>query len=63
MTQMPSLFGVKGGGHNFFERAFLLAGQLSQMQYPVLVVGVIAIGLAPDPPSRPQVCGRNDLLG
>ena len=22
MTQLPSLFGVKGGGHNFFERAF-----------------------------------------
>ncbi len=45
MTQMPSLFGLKGGGHNFFERAFLLAGQLGQMQYLVLVVGVIAIGL------------------
>src|SRR5216684_6207256 len=45
MTQIPSLFGVKGGGHNFFERAFLLAGQLSQMQYLVLVVGVIAVGL------------------
>jgi SulP family sulfate permease len=43
MTQMPSLFGVKGGGHNFFERTFLLVGQLSQMQYLVLVVGVIAI--------------------
>jgi MFS superfamily sulfate permease-like transporter len=26
MTQLPSLFGVKGGGHNFFERAFTLAG-------------------------------------
>jgi SulP family sulfate permease len=45
MTQMPSLFGVKGGGHNFFERAFLLAGQFSQMQYLVVVVGVVAIGL------------------
>ena len=45
MTQLPSLFGVNGGGHNFFERAFLLAGQLGQMQYLVLVVGVIAIGL------------------
>jgi sulfate permease, SulP family len=45
MTQLPSLFGVKGGGHNFFERAFLLAGQLSQMQYLVLIVGVVAIGL------------------
>ena len=45
MTQLPSLFGVKGGGHNFFERAFLLAGQLGQMQYLVLAVGVIAIVL------------------
>src|SRR6266481_6021904 len=45
MTQLPSLFGVKGGGHNFFERAFLFAGQLGQVQYLVLVVGLIAIGL------------------
>ena len=45
MTQLPSLFGVKGGGHNFFERAFLLAGQLGQVQYLVLIVGVVAIGL------------------
>jgi len=45
MTQLPSLLGVKGGGHNFFERAFLLAGQLGQMQYLVLAVGVVAIGL------------------
>jgi MFS superfamily sulfate permease-like transporter len=43
MTQLPSLFGVKGGGHNFFERAFTLAGQLGQMQYLVPVVGVIAL--------------------
>src|SRR5712672_1469335 len=45
MTQLPSLFGVTGGGHNFFERAFLLAGQLGQIHYLVLLVGVIAIGL------------------
>jgi sulfate permease, SulP family len=45
MTQLPSLFGVNGGGHNFFERAFLLAGQLGQMQYLVLAVGIIAIAL------------------
>src|SRR4029079_18968820 len=32
MTQLPSLFGVKGGGHNFFERVVLLAAQLGQMQ-------------------------------
>ncbi len=45
MTQLPSLLGVKGGGHNFFERAFLLAGQLGQMQFLVLAVGAIAIAL------------------
>ena len=45
ITQLPNLFGVKGGGHNFFERAFLLAGQLSEMQHLVLLVGGIAIGL------------------
>ena len=45
MTQLPSLFGVKGGGHNFFERAYLLAGELGQMQFLVLVVGVVAIAL------------------
>jgi len=43
MTQLPSLFGVKGGGHNFFDRAFLLVGQLGQTQYVVLIVGVVAI--------------------
>jgi len=45
MTQLPSLFGVTGGGHNFFERAFLLVGQLGQIHYLVLLVGIIAIGL------------------
>jgi sulfate permease, SulP family len=43
MTQLPSLFGVAGGGHNFFERAVLFAGQLGQMHYLVFAVGVIAI--------------------
>ena len=45
MTQLPSLFGVTGGGHNFFDRAWLLVGQLGQMHYLVLIVGVVAIGL------------------
>jgi MFS superfamily sulfate permease-like transporter len=36
---------VKGGGHNFLERAFLLAGQLGQMQYLVVLVGLTALGL------------------
>ena len=39
MTQLPSLLGVAGGGHNFFERAVLLAGQLGQTNYLVLAVG------------------------
>src|SRR3984885_10871230 len=45
MTQLPSLFGVAGGGHNFFERVFLFAGELGQMRLIVLVIGIIAIGL------------------
>ena len=45
MTQLPSLFGVAGGGHNFFDRAWMLLGQLGQMHYLILMVGVVAIGL------------------
>jgi high affinity sulfate transporter 1 len=45
MTQLPSLLGVAGGGHNFFERAGLLAAQIGQVHYPVLAVGGIAIAL------------------
>jgi SulP family sulfate permease len=45
MTQLPSLFGVAGGGHNFFERAVLLAGQLGGMNVVVLAIGGIAIAL------------------
>ena len=45
MTQLPSLFGVPGGGHNFFERAVLFIGQLGQTNLIVLVVGVVAVAL------------------
>ena len=45
MTQLPSLFGVAGGGHNFFERAMLLAGQLGQIHLLVLAVGAVALAL------------------
>ena len=45
MTQLPSLFGVPGGGHNFFDRAWRFAGQLGQAQPVILLVGVVAIGL------------------
>src|SRR4051812_23349755 len=43
MTQLPSLFGVTGGGHNFFERVLMFAGQLGQTQILVLALGSIAI--------------------
>jgi sulfate permease, SulP family len=43
MTQLPSLIGVAGGGHNFIERTVLLATQLGQTRYLVLAVGIIAI--------------------
>ena len=45
MTQLPSLLALPGGGHNFFDRTWLLAGQLGQMHYIVVAVGVVAIGL------------------
>src|SRR5262245_35994564 len=45
MTQLPKLFGVEGGGHNFFERVYLLLGQLGNMQLAVLAVGLVAIVL------------------
>ena len=45
MTQLPSLLGVTGGGHNFFERAVLLAAQLGQMNLFVFALGVVAIML------------------
>src|SRR5690349_20992439 len=40
MTQLPSLLGVTGGGHNFFERAVLLVGELGNVQYLVLAIGL-----------------------
>jgi len=43
MTQVPSLLGVAGGGHNFFERAALLAGQLGEINYLVFALGIVAI--------------------
>jgi high affinity sulfate transporter 1 len=45
MSQLPSLFGVAGGGHNFFERAVKLAGQLGDMHAIAPVIGLAAIAL------------------
>jgi SulP family sulfate permease len=45
MTQLPSLFGVAGGGRNFFDRLITLIGQLGGVQWIVLAVGLVAITL------------------
>src|SRR6185503_2944645 len=43
MTQLPSLFGVAGGGRNFFDRVITLVGQLSGVHWIVLAIGFVAI--------------------
>ncbi|HWV52435.1 SulP family inorganic anion transporter [Pseudorhodoplanes sp.] len=43
MTQLPGLFGVPGGGHNFFERVVVLASQLGQTQVLVFAIGAAAL--------------------
>ena len=43
MSQLPSLFGVAGGGHNFFDRTIRLASQLGEINLLVLAIGVAAI--------------------
>ena len=45
MTQLPKLFGVKGGGDHFFERAWTLAGQLGDTNLAVLAIGLAALAL------------------
>src|SRR6476469_8016500 len=45
MTQLPSLFGVAGGGRNFFDRAVKFGGQLGDMHVIVLAIGLAAIAL------------------
>jgi SulP family sulfate permease len=45
MTQLPKLFGVKGGGDSFFERAWTLVGQLNETNYAVLAIGLVALAL------------------
>ena len=45
MTQLPKLFGVPGGGDHFFERAWLLAGQLGETNLIVLGLGIAALAL------------------
>jgi sulfate permease, SulP family len=45
LTQLPKLFGVKGGGESFFERVAVLAGQLPDTNLVVLGFGLAVIAV------------------
>ncbi len=45
LTQLPKLFGVKGGGHNFFESAYALGSQLPDTNLAVLAFGLAALAI------------------
>ena len=45
MTQLPKLFGVKGGGEDFFERIVVLWGQLPETNLAVLAFGLVALAV------------------
>ena len=45
LTQLPKLFGVKGGGEHFFERLVILGGQLPDTNLAVLAFGLAALAV------------------
>jgi SulP family sulfate permease len=45
LTQLPKLFGVKGGGESFYSRLMELFHQLPQTNFVVLIFGIISIFL------------------
>lgn len=45
MSQLPSLLGVAGGGHNFFDRAIRLFGQFGSIELLVFGIGAVALSL------------------
>lgn len=45
LTQLPKLLGVPGGGENFFERLWILVGQLPETNGVVLTFGLGALAL------------------
>jgi len=45
LTQLPKLFGVPGGGEQFYERVWILGGQLGDTNLAVLGFGLVAIAL------------------
>jgi sulfate permease, SulP family len=45
MTQLPSFFGLGGGGRNFFDRLMTLVEQLGGIHWIVLAIGLAAVVL------------------
>ncbi|MCX6160322.1 MAG: SulP family inorganic anion transporter [Ignavibacteriae bacterium] len=45
LTQLPKLFGVPGGGDNFFEHVIVLIEQLPQTDFTVLIFGISATAI------------------
>ncbi|MFO0817760.1 MAG: SulP family inorganic anion transporter [Pirellulales bacterium] len=45
LTQLPKFFGVSGGGDHFFERVWILAGQLPQTNLVVFAFGLVSLVL------------------
>jgi high affinity sulfate transporter 1 len=45
LTQLPKLFGVKGGGENFFERLTAIVQQLPDTNLTVFIFGISAIAI------------------
>ncbi|MBL7847248.1 MAG: SulP family inorganic anion transporter [Cyclobacteriaceae bacterium] len=45
VTQLPKLFGVEGGGHNFFERITILVSHLPETHTNILWFGLAALAL------------------
>ncbi|SHF82342.1 high affinity sulphate transporter 1 [Flavobacterium fluvii] len=45
LTQLPKLFGVKGGGENFLDRIIILIQQLPETNTAVLIFGITAIAI------------------
>lgn len=45
LTQLPKLFGISGGGHNFFDRLLHIFNQLPETNWYVLLFGLVALVL------------------
>jgi len=45
VTQLPKLFGVEGGGSNFFERLWTLMTRLPEINWAVFIFGITALSL------------------